>query len=1014
MNYVANFVRRPVLTWMLCLLFVFLGLLGFFSLPVNLLPDIAEPSIRVVAEYPDAGPREVEDEISVILEDYLSTLGGLEKIYSISHEGESEVILTFSWGVNINELMSDVREKLDQARPDLPQTIKDPRIERFNPSSKPMLIIAFSAPSEDKLISVVTGVLQPYLERVLGVARVEIAGLRQRRVLVAANEAKLNAYKIPLLEVKQRLMEENITAQSGKIIQGDRELVVRIDAGIRSIADLENIIIRRYKNSSILLKDVASVKESFSKRTDLARINGASAIEVIVYKESGANTVNIVKEIKSGMDDLLRPVSFIKADYSFDESLYIKQSLQLLKGNASIGVLLAFIILLVFLQKIKTALVVVLSIPVSVISALWLFQIAGISLNLFSLAGIALAMGMVVDNSIVVLENIVRHINEGRIAREACVSGSVEIINSVLASTLTTLAVFIPVLFVSGLIAQLFRDISFAVIFTLSFSLLVSFSLVPMLAARFLQVTDSEKKRNPLDRVGGRILRFYRAILEILVTKKPARLIFTFAVTAAFAVTVKFLPQFAFLPETSGSSIILEGSVPPGTSLEATDKVARSVERQLQNIKGIEMFSSKITQGEFRIVITAGDRRDISAFIGGFKDYLNGIPDLLFSLKKVSALPDIGSGSASKNDLSVLIGGSDLDEIKTAAGEMKGKIKNMPQVRDVRIYPGGELPGIEIRIDREKAALKGLSSRDVSAALKLKIGGEKVNTMKGGEEMDIFVKSALQDISPADISEISLLNAFGQPVLLKDIAKIEIAPAPSAIERQEKQRIYTIGIDLKESRSLGAVMVAADKEIKRANRNGLSYCIGGSGESMKESFLLLTYALGVALLLIYMIMAAQFESLLHPFIIMFTFPASLIGAVAALYLSGETMNITSLLGIIMLAGIVVNNAIMLVSYINILRSRGVDMPRALVIAGQTRVRPIMMTTLTTVLGMLPLAMGLGSGAELYRPLAIVVVGGLSISTVLTLFYIPVAYMMIDEIKESISLVRLKLKYRYVK
>jgi len=984
---------------------VFLGAVGFLSLPVNLFPDIVIPSVRVVTEYPKAGTEEVEGDVTKVIEDKLSAVGGLKKIFSYSREEESEVVLNFDWGIDINEVMAEVREKLDQARLDLPVLALEPRIERFNPSDQPVLIVNFFSRSQADILPVINTVVKPFLERIKGVANIEIAGGREKQVLISVDEGRLTNYGISILELKLRLQQENVSADSGKITAGPGELVVRTEAAISSPEELRNVIIRK----NIMLKDVASITEVYKKRENISRMNLNPAIEGSIYKESGANTVNIVSRLKRELKRILKPYPGIEFSFSFDQSSYINQSLQLLKGSATVGVFLAVIVLGVFLRKFKTALVIVLSIPVSIIASFWIFSIADVSLNLFSLAGLALAVGMVVDNSIVVLENIFRHMNEGRIVREAAVSGTMEIMNSVIASTLTTVAAFVPIIFMTGLVAQLFRDISVAIIVTLFFSLLVSFSLVPMLSSRLLAAEAGEEKRGFFDNIGKRVSGFYHNILQNLVEKGLWRFVFSALILILFFLTLKCLPQMAFLPKTQSRSLNIEARLPPGTNLEQTNEISKTAESYMAEIKGIKNITTRVIPHRFRMIFSVDRKEDVSAVIREIRARFNLMPDVRYKLKRISPLPDIGFGSAGESDIAVKVAGSSLSEIRKRTGFLKNKLAKLLFIRDIVTYPEGHVPVLEVRILKQRAARMGVTSVDIAEALRLKIKGEKVTDLKNERESDVFMVSGREEISPDRLGDISVLNKEGNPVLLKDVSVIEKTSAPTSIIREEKQRIYTLGIELKDGINLGSAVTEIEKRIKEISGGEESYYIGGTGESMKESFGKLLFALIIALVLVYMIMAAQFESLLHPFVIMFTVPASLLGAFWALIISGETINITSLLGIIMLSGIVVNNAIILISYTNILRQRGIDLSRALVMAGSARLRPILMTTLTTLLAMLPLALGIGSGAELYKPLAIVVVGGLSVSTLLTLLYVPAAYIIIESIRENISLARLKIK-----
>lgn len=1021
-------VKRPITTLMLMLVLIFFGMVAFFGLPRDLFPNISQPSLRVVTTYSGTAPQEMESLITESLEEVLTTVKGVKRIRSTSGEGYSNIVLDFDWGTKMDFAAMDVREKIDQVKGLLPEDADDPRIERFDPSAQPVIVINISSRSgaisritPQELRQIAQYDMKPRLERLEGVAAVKVSGGRVPEILVAVDSARLEAYNISIDQVTQRLEEENLSRRGGRLEEARKEIIVRTAGEFTSVDEVKRVIVTSYEGTPIYLENLARVELVSKEQRDYARLNRSDCVELAVYKEAEGNTVRVSKAVQGMLERLRKGFPALEIFVSFDQSDYINESIQMVMGSARIGLFLTVIVLFLFLRSIRSTFVISLALPVSIIAAFMLFPMLRMSMNIFSLAGLALGVGMVVDNAIVILENIFRHITEGREPKQAAVTGTLEVGTAVMASTLTTLAVFLPIAFVKGLAGQIFRDLSCTVVFCLIFSLFVALTLIPMLSSRFLKRKEEKTASIPSGRESAKgPVMMYSKMLGWVVETWVRRVVIVVIVVAVFIGSFAFVPGTEFFPSGVQREFEVSMRMPVGTSLPETDRIVRIAEGIIQRTAPGSALATRVLPCEGHIIVTLKEIKGAEEALERVRERLERVAGADIRVRQISPLQGLGAGSGGGSDIAIKVAGPDLDELRGLAQVVSQELELVDGLYDIGMGQGEGKPELQISIDRERAAGLGLSVDSIGSTIKSNLSGEVTTSMRrGNQEIDILVKGSQQSLQSVDsLRNLVIRSPLGLQVPLYSVAEIRRALGPVEVEREERQRIMTVTAEVSKGVALGDVTgrLANPEHTglldKLSKPEGYSFKVGGASETMRDSFSALSVAMIIAVLLVYMVMAAQFESLIHPFVIMFSVPLSLIGVFPALALLGLKLSITAFIGVIMLAGIVVNNAIILIDYINILRARGLDRNDAILLAGRTRLRPIFMTATTTVFGMVPLALGLGPGAELYRPLAVVVISGLTLSTLLTLVFIPTVYCLVDDVQDLASLLVLKLKIMF--
>ncbi|MFZ7101488.1 MAG: efflux RND transporter permease subunit [Peptococcaceae bacterium] len=1010
-------VKRPVAILMIVLVVLLLGGVSLTRLAVDLFPELNLPVAVTVINYEGVGPEEIEQIITKPIEGQLSTLTGIDSISSRSSQGTSLVITQFKWGTNMDQTLIDLRDKVNQIKSYLPDEVSEPMIMKIDINATPVVDLGVTGEQDlDQLKKIVEDKIQPRLERIPGVASVQISGGKTREIQVEMDPYKLQAYDLTLNDITTAISSENHNISGGYLEEGEKDYLLRIKGEFTSIQDLEDIMVTLKTGENMPLKDLSEIRDTYREVDSFTLINGTPSIAVSIQKQSDANTVDVSDRVQETVRELEKELpEKVSIKVASDQAEFIRQAISRVVQNGLIGAVLAVVILFLFLRNMRSTMIIGTAIPISVITTFILMYFGGLTLNLISLGGLALGIGMMVDNAIVILENIYRYRQQGYSRIEAAKQGAAEVASAIVASTLTTVAVFLPIIFVEGIASQIFKPMALTVSFSLIASLLVALTLIPMLSSKYLKV-EKNGNGSPLKRISKLWLKLldaldekYRALLGWALKKRKTVI---FATLIALIISIALIPRIGmeFIPEQDSGQFSISVNLPNNSVLERTEKVLSRVEAIVSEIPEVEtVFTSVGSGGGFSLGGGKSTHQgNISVELVPVSRRTRGIQEILDEIReKTAVIPgaDISlsaesmSMGSSQAAVSLSIKGYDLDVLQNLADQIAAKVKEVPGTREVTTSLEEGSPEIAIALDRQKAAEYGISTYQAAQSLRMGIQGATASRYRtGGEEIDIKVilkEANRQNIE--DLKRIMVPTMQGANIPLEEIAEIRYETGPSTITRTDQSREVTITGDLS-GRDLNSVMQDITGEIAAINMPvGYEVEVGGSNQDMLESFQSLGLALILAVILVYMILAAQFESLLYPFIIMFSLPPTLIGIVGGLLITGRTLSVPTFIGIIMLAGIVVNNAIVLVDYINTLRKRGLEKLEAILEAGPTRLRPILMTTLTTVLALIPQALGIGEGAEVSAPMATAVVAGLSFSTLITLVLIPVTYYILDEI-----------------
>ncbi len=1075
-------IKRKVTISMFTVAILLFGIVSLGRLNVNLLPDLSYPTLTVRTSFEGAAPIEIENLITKPIEEAVGVVKGVKKVRSISRTGQSDVVLEFAWGTEMDFANLDVISKLDAIQ--LPLQAKKPVTLRFDPTLDPVMRYALyfdtsnpkteeddvkvdyasveSTDDQDAIVRLkqlrIIGeeLLKKNLESSDGVASVKISGGLEEEIQVNIDQQRLAYLKIPIQTVTSILSAENVNLSGGRLEEGTQQYLVRTLNEFKDIDQIRNVIVSTANDNTIYLKDVAEVVQAYKEREAITRLDGMEAVEIAVYKEGDGNTVAVAEVVEERINRIRGTLpEGMKLEKVYDQSIFISSAVNEVKNAGIIGGILAVLVLFFFLRDFWSTVIISISIPVSIIATFNLMYGNDITLNIMSLGGIALGIGMLVDNSIVVLENIARHKAMGKGVLQAAQDGAGEVGTAVIASTLTTVAVFFPLVFVDGIAGQLFRDQALTVTFSLLASLVVAVTLIPMMSS----ISSTKKEHAPLSlkepRTGfGRMLRALRLFLfytiPSLITKgirfiiagiawvfsklffiplylfdkfytaveNVYKLLLTSALNhrtivlliafGTFGGSLALIPKIGIelIPQLSQGEFAVEFKLPPGTPIEETDNALRKVQDATRDRSGVRSTfavagtGNKIDAnpdeggenwGELNVLLASGtSANNEENTMNAMRSSLSQIPGLQYKFSR----PSLFSFST---PVEVEISGFDLDKLKSLSDEITRKMDANNRFADIKNSMEIGSPEIQILFDRDRAAALGLQVHEVADRVVSNVRGDVATRYSWRDrKIDVLVRARQQDRSSAEeIQQIIINPGSDRPIPLSAIAEIKIANGPSEIRRSSQQRVAVISANLNYG-DLGEAATAVQTIIDNTTAPiGIYARVAGQNEEMSNSFQSLLFALSLAIFLVYLVMASQFESLLHPFIILFTIPLALIGAVLALFLTGTTISVVVFIGLILLAGIVVNNAIVLIDLINQLREKGMDKLEAIMEGAKSRLRPILMTTLTTTLGLLPLAIGFGDGAELRAPMGVTVIGGLLVSTLLTLVVIPVMYSILD-------------------
>ncbi|HUF13694.1 MAG TPA: efflux RND transporter permease subunit [Longimicrobiales bacterium] len=1019
MSLACRCVYRPVAVAMLFVAVAVVGLVSALRLPIDLLPDVAYPRLIVYTPWPGVGPLEVQRMVSEPIERAVARVPGVERLQSVSREGVSLVTLGFAWGTDMDFAALGIREQLDNRSDALPELAGRPVVLRTDPTAEPIMSISVAGRELWALRDLAEALLKRRLEQIDGVAQAAVTGGPEREIQVDVDAQALEAYGLAITDVADALAGANVSAPGGTIRRGRYRYALRTLGELEGVEQIGEVVVASAPRlpGVIRIRDVAIVTDGWKDRDAIARYDGAEAVGLLLYKEAGANTVRVAEQVEEVLAQLREEYPEVRLDVAASQAGFISDSIANVVQALLIGGALAFLVLFLFLKDPRYPVVVVLAIPISVVATFALMDAFNVSLNIMSLGGLALGTGMLVDNSIIVLENVSRHREkatpgEGVVGRGAAVSAVVateEVQSAVIASTLTTIAVFGPIVYVEGVAGELFGDLSLAVAMSLLVSLLVALTLLPTIAARWSDRAVSLPLLEWVDRGFRRLAeRYDRALLWSL--EHPRRVLGGNLAALALALLIASTLPRSVLPDVDQGSFRVRFELPLGTPIERTSRVAAAFEQRLladddvdaifthvgrrQTLGLVDELRSGSSTASLDVRLHGGASTDdvIDRVAAGMRRAV-GDGSLIFESGGAGALGGFLGGREAAVTLRVR--GDGFDRSLAYAQTLRAALEAAPELSDVRL--GVELgqPEVRVRVDRDAIARYGLDVSAVAAAVETSMHGRvATHFVDFGRRVPVTVR--LPDEERRSLATLDRVRVAGVP--LRELVRTEATVGPSELRRSGQAGVVPVLADVREGGLSGALEAVAEVVERIPPPAGLRVDVGGENEEMRRSFRNLAFAFGLALLLVYMIIAAQLESLVQPVVIMVAVPLALIGAVLALWLTRAGLNTISLIGIVILIGIVVNDAIVKVDFINRARARGAVLRTAILDAGRARLRPILMTSVTTIVGLLPLALGVGSGAALRAPMAIAVIGGLMTSTAFTLLVVPVIYERVERLR----------------
>jgi HAE1 family hydrophobic/amphiphilic exporter-1 len=1014
-------INRPVTMFMLSAVIILLGAISLVRLPVDLMPDISFPSLTIRVSYVGVGPREIEETIVRPIEQSVAAVAGLEQINSTSSEGQGTVRLNFAYGTNINVAADDVRSRLDRVRGRLPEDADAPVIFKFDSTQFPILWIGVQGDYDAvTLRELAENDLSRRLERVPGVASADVSGGLRRQIRVELSKEKITALDLPVTRVINILRSENQNVPVGEIKEGDMSFLLRSPGQFGSLDDIRGLVVMNKGGVPVYLRDIAEVKDTTEDLRAIVRVNGKPGVRLQVRKQSGENTVEVAEAVRAEIERINRETKGLKLVITNDSAVFIEQSIGSVREAVMLGSVLVFLVIFTFLRSWRATFIICTSIPISVVGTFALLYFGGYTLNTMTFGGLALGVGMIVDAAIVVLENTQRHMEMGMSRMQAAIEGSEEIWSAIVASTLTHVAVFVPFFFLSGVSSVLFGQLAVVVIFSLMMALFVAVTLVPVLCSKLLKPT-AETSHTGLtgrmfqasERALDRLDETYRRALHVSLQHRPT----VVAVGVGLFVLAVFLApgiKSELLPQTDEGEVAVDAELAVGTRIERTESVMLLLEERIRTSvpEATDIITSaggggfggsgSTNRGSINVRLKPKSERERSSdeIAIALRRQLAGLPGVI-----VRTRPSGGNwvlsrvlGGGSDSRLALEIRGDDLDDARRLAAAARDVMQGTPGVADVRVGREEGRPEMAVRVDRDKAATLGLTVSDVANTLRTNIAGTQAAFFRErGMEYPIVVRLREDDrVRVADVGDLLVSTPGGRVVQAKNVMQVRPETGPVEIERKNQERITRVNAEVETTIS-EAVEAVQGRLGQLDIPKDFSVGFGAEVEEQARASRQLNLLLILAILLVYAVMASQYESFRDPFIIIFSIPLAAIGVVLMLLLTGTPFSMQAYIGVIMLAGIVVSNAILLVDYTNTLRRRdGLPLREAVERAGRTRLRPILMTTLTTILGLVPMALGYGEGAELQAPLARVVIGGLTASTLITLVFVPTVYTLFEE------------------
>jgi HAE1 family hydrophobic/amphiphilic exporter-1 len=1020
MNLPRFAVHRPVLTVMVCLIVIILGSVSFRRLPIDLMPDITYPTLSISTEYENASPEEVEELISRLIEEAMSAVPGVEEVNSVSAEGRSSVRVTFAWGTDLDAAANDIRDRLDRIIPHLPEDAERPTLRKFDLASFPILILGVASNLDPiQMREIIDNQVKYRIERIPGVASLDVHGGLNREIHVNLNAEKIKALGLPIDQVMNRIEEQNINLPAGSIEQGQMDITIRTPGIYTNLDQLRNTVVAIREKAPIQLKEIAAVEDAWEKITRIVRVNGRPGVRLAVNKQSGKNTVEVASGVLKEIDHINADIPQLHITPIIDTSDYIKRSITNVGTTIFYGGALAILVLLLFLRNIPSTAIITTAIPISIIATFALMYFGGFTLNLMTLGGLALGVGMLVDNAIVVLENIHRLREAGQGPETAAVEGSKEVMAAVIASTITTLVVFLPLIFVRGMAGIMFKQLSYVVSFSLACSLAVALTLVPMLASRVRRSVvpvPGDKQtggRRFFQIVGGFFGRLEQKYGMLLSFALNHRILVLSGAGLLLIASLLLIPLVGveLMPSLDESEVIVSAEMAMGTKLEMLgdtfQKIEALVKQEVPEIKntvsyigGSSYQGRGSNTGQMRIALkpVAERKRSSEEIAAALRRKLTNIPGVTVRTRAGQGLFLLRIGTSEGDKVELEVRGHDLEMSDALAQRVQKVVENVPGITDAKVSRETGNPEELILVDRHKAADMKLTILKIAKMLQTALSGTAASYFReAGNEYMIRVK--LADMDKKDLQEVldlSLTNADGEPVILRNVVNAQPRRGPVLIQRKDQERVVYVSANIS-GRDMGSVLADIQKGLRNVPvPKDFSIVFGGDYEEQQKAFRELMMSFVLALVLVYMVMASLYESLRYPLVVMFSVPLAGIGVILMLFLTNTTFNVQSFIGCIMLGGIAVNNAILLVDHINLLRRRDkMPLRAAIEEAGRRRLRPIMMTATTTILAMTPLALGIGEGGEAQAPMARAIIGGLLSSSLITLVVIPTVYALFE-------------------
>ena len=1018
MNIGKFSVKRPVTIAMASLVLILFGVVSFTRMAIDLMPKMDLPIMAVMANYDGAGPEEVEERVTKPLEASMAGISGMNSITSMSSAGSSVVMVMFEYGTNLDTATNDIRDALEFAKMMLPEEAQDVSILKLDINSLPIITIGVSGErSLEDINKIVEDTIAPRLERIDGVASVNVSGGQEQQVQITVDPHKLNVYGLTTNTISQMIMAENLNSPGGYITQGSQEILVRTLGQYESIEALADTKIPLQTGGNVRLGDIVDIRIGLSDIESIVTLNSEKVISLEIQKESDGNTVNVDRDVRKALaqldkelyDDIHMTIAYSSADM-------INYSVNNVITNLWQAVVIAMLVVFIFLGNFRSTVIIGVSIPLSIISTFVLLYFGNYTLNLVTLAALALSVGMVVDNSTVVLENIYRHRTMGKSKYQAAVEGTQEVVSAVIASTLTTVAVYLPFVFVGGMTEQIVVPFALTICFALIASLVVSITVVPMMSSKLLVLYEYSEEHKPkgiskfqvwFDGKFNQFIEWYQGVLVASLNHKKSTMAIVIAALIASCCLIPFIGAELF-PSQDAGQISVSVNMPSNTVLSETKQVADYVEDIIARTPEVDLIMNTVegNSASITVVLVPLDQRDRSSadVAHALQNQLDNIPGADVTAAAMDMI-SMGSGGS----ISIQIQGNNPDDLEQLAGSIEAAMRSVDGAVNIDNSVKDTDEELNIIIDRDKAAYYNISANNVYQTVSLALNSSTISKYRGGEEeLDIVMKYPDEmTTSLDDLRNLMIPSNSGGQVPLSEVARIDHGFGQKTINRQNQSRVETVSCDVygRDLNSVNEEIMALVDQLPIPA--GCEISSGGDIESMMEVFNDLFLAIAMALLLVYMVMACQFESLWNPLLIMASVPVMFIGVFVGLFLTGQRISMMSLLGILMLEGIVVNNAIVLIDYIHQLREKGLCKREAVIEAGKTRMRPILVTTLTTVLAMIPMLISQAEGAEMFRPMAATVIFGLTCSTIISLLVIPILYEKFENLPRKIRRVIMK-------